>query len=242
MYSARQFYQILLLILACLFMSSMTAAAEKPLSITSGRDAPFVSPDHQGFFDLIVKNMFQRIGVQAQTVLLPSARSLINANNGIDDGNMARIKGIEKKYTNLLIVPEKVIDFKFVAYSKQPQIKIRNWDSLAGYNLAFVNGWKIFDKKVKAYKSLIKTRDSEQLFTLLDNNRIDIALYDAWWDKNHEHGIHDLKPPLASFELYLYMHKKHQNLISQLAAALKAMKADGSYQRIFKQTLNTPLN
>lgn len=237
---ARLSHQFILLTMLCLFIIPSLSTAQKALSITTGRGAPFVTPDHNGFFDLIVKDMFQRIGLKAQTVLLPSARSLINANNGIDDGNIARVKGIEKKYTNLVMVPEKVIDFEFTAYSKNTQIKIKNWQSLADYNLAFVNGWIIFKKKVTAYKSLLKTRDSEQLFMLLSKNRIDIALYDAWWNKGKNTGILKLAPPLASFKLYLYVHKKHKDLVNDLAKALQAMKQDGSYQRIYNQTLNTP--
>lgn len=185
--------------------------------------------------------MFERIGINASTVLLPSERSLINANNGINDGNIARIKGIEKKYSNLIMVPEKIIDFEFVAFTKNQQLNIHNWAGLQPYNVAFINGWKVFEKKVTQYKSLVRTKDSEQLFDLLNQNRIDIALYDLWsgvWEiKQSKSDIDYLRPPIASFQLYLYMHKKHKHLIPNLTKALQTMKKDGTYQQIYSQSL-----
>jgi len=216
--------------------------AEAQLSITSGRGEPFVSPDGSGFYDQIVKTLFQRIGVKAVTVTLPSERSLINANTGIDDGNIARIKGIEKKYANLVRVPEKIIDFDFVVFSKNVDFEVKSWDSLKPYNVAFINGWKAFEKKVKQYKSLVRAKGTDQLFGLLNSDRTDVVLYDRWsglwWLKQHPGNIRYLQPPIASFKLYLYLHKKHKKLVPELARALQTMKQDGTYQKIFQQSLS----
>ncbi len=215
------------------------------LIITSGRTEPFVNATHTGFYDQLVQQMFKRINIDAQTVVLPSERSLINANTGIDDGNIARIKGIEKKYKNLVMVPEKIIDFEFVAFTKLTQAKVNNWKSLEPYNISYINGWKLFEKKAKYYKSLVKTKESDQLFTLLRENRADIVLYDLWsglwWIKNNNSDIYYLKPPFAKVKLYLYLNKKHKALVPVLDKAIKDMKKDGSYQKIFDQTLNSLL-
>jgi len=237
---------IFTVLLVQLVFITPSSAEEVEIRITSGRAEPFVTPEHNGFYDLVVKHMFQRVGLKASTIVLPSERSLINANIGEDDGNIARIKGIEKKYKNLIIVPESVIDFDFVAFTKDKNIKVRNWRSLKPYNVTFINGWKVFEKKVKHYKSLVKTRDSTQLFQLLENGRADIALYDLWsglWLIKQKSGTLDyLKPPFATFTLYLYVNKKHKKIVPLLAQALKEMKQDGTYQRIYDETLNTLLN
>lgn len=227
-------------LLFCLLLPSVVSAAS-PITINSGRGEPFVSARHNGFYDLIVRQMFARIGLRAKTIELPSERSLINANTGIDDGNIARIKGISKKYKNLLMVPGKIIDFDFVVFSKNRKLKITNWKSLKPYNVAFINGWKLFEKKVTYYRTLLKPRDSTQLFELLKYNRVDIALYDMWsglwWIKQNNSQIKYLSPPIATFELYMYIHKKHKKLIPGLAQALAVMKKDGTYQAIFNKTL-----
>ncbi len=244
MITARFANRFCLVLLLCLTAPSLVNAG-RALSITSGRGEPFVTPEHNGFYDLIVKHMFQRINIEAHTVLLPSERALINANTGINDGNIARIKGIEKKYRNLIMVPEKVIDFDFVAFSKNKQYKITDWQDLEPYNVAFINGWKVFEKKVTRYKSLVRTKDSAQLFKLLENNRADIVLYDlwsgVWWTRHNTSNIHYLTPPIASYQLYLYLNKKHEKLIPDLSKALQSMKQDGTYQKIYEQSLNSLL-
>ena len=233
------------ILLAGIFFSQYLYAAT-PISITSGRGEPFVNENHNGFYDLIVKNMFQRINIEAKTVLLPSQRSLINANTGIDDGNIARIKGLEKKFKNLIMVPEKVIDFDFVAFTKNKNIKVNSWKDLVNYNVSFINGWKLFEKKVQHYKSLVKTKNTDQLFDLLDKDRVDVILYDLWsglwWTKENSSKIDYLKPPIARFQLYLYVNKKHRKLVPILATALKDMKTDGTYKRIYEKSLMGLLN
>jgi polar amino acid transport system substrate-binding protein len=80
-----------------------------------------------------------------------------------------------------------------------------------------------------------------QLFSLLTNNRADLVLYERW-QGNHlltELGLkaHMLRPPLATTEMFMYLHKKHEHLAEPAARALRAMKADGSYQRIAANSL-----
>lgn len=225
---------------------SLSVFADASMSITSGRGAPFVRPDHNGFYDLIIINMFKRIGVSAKTVLLPSERSLINANMGIDDGNIARIKGLEKKYPDLIMVPEKIIDFDFVAFTKNKTIKIHDWKSLKPYNITFINGWKFFEKKALHYKSLLRVQNSSQLFNLLNKNRAEIALYDLWsglwWLKHNAAGdIRYLTPTLGRVKLYLYINKKHKKMVPALSRALAEMKKDGTYKTIHDKTLSSLL-
>lgn len=209
--------------------------------ITSGKNEPFLTPDKTGFYDIVLKEMFLRIGKNATTILLPSERSLINANTGINDGNVARIKGMEKKYKNLIIVPEKMIDYEFVAFTKNKSIKLDNWQSLKNYNIAYITGWKIFEKNVRQYKSLVKTQNAVQLFELLNKDRVDIILYDRWsgvWRaKQFSNKIHYIAPPIVTKNVYLYLHKKHRGIIGKLVKSLKSMKKDGTYQRMFNQTL-----
>ncbi len=243
-YISIYFNRFFLVFFICLIVPSLSNADSK-IVIASGKSEPFLNATHTGFYDLLLAEMFKRIGLTAKAELLPSERSLINANTGINDGNVARIKGLEKKYKNLIRVPEKMIDYEFVAFTKNKKLKINGWDSLENYNIAYITGWKIFEKKAIKYKSLVKTQNVQQLFELINKNRVDIGLYDRWsgvWQaKRFSENIHFLQPTLASREMYLYMHKKHKNIIEKLAESLKSIKIDGTYQRIFDKTLNNKI-
>ena len=229
------------LIVLCMPGLLQAITFDEPLIINSGRKHPFVQPDGAGFYDLLVKALFKRIGIKAECVYLPSERALINANSGIDAGNIARIEGLEKKYPNLVRVPEKVVDFEFMVYTNKVTFPVNGWESLAPYNVGFVTGWKIFEKNITRARSITKVRNPSQLFELLANERAEVVMFDRWgglsWMKEHGVKVHHLEPPIAKREMFLYMHKKYRSLVPRLAQELAAMKSDGEYQRIYDKSL-----
>jgi polar amino acid transport system substrate-binding protein len=231
----------LLLILFCWLTTTATLHAE-PLRLNSGVSEPYFKENKQGFIDLLVPTLFQRIGVEAVGVqYAASERAMLNANSGIDDGVVLRIKGLERAYPNLVRIDEKILDNDFVAYAKYLKLSPKSFADLKPFQVAHINGWKIFENGLPADTAVTKVQTPEQLFSLLANDRADIVLYERW-QGNHliaEQGIKAqlLWPPLASMEMFMYLHKKHEHLVEPAARALRAMKADGSYQRIATQTL-----
>ncbi|GMQ89555.1 MAG: transporter substrate-binding domain-containing protein [Gammaproteobacteria bacterium] len=230
-------------LLVCMLVGLLFAplsAAEK-LVLNAGSAAPFVRADGNGFYNLLVKELFRRMDMEAEVIALPSERALLNANAGIEDGNIARTRGIEKKYTNLVRVPGKVVDFEFMVFTEKADFPVTGWDSLKPYDVGFITGWKILEKNVTGTRSTTRVRSRKQLFALLDNRRVDIVLHDRWgglwWLQQHPGNIHYLEPPVATRELFLYLNKKHENLVPLAASTLAAMKQDGEYQRIFDLTL-----
>lgn len=235
----------MLVAMCLLILASISGQAwsgeKRKLVINSGGNEPFVSSDGTGFYTLIVNEVFSRLGIDVEFIPLPNQRALINANDGIDDGNMARIEGIEKKYPNLVRVPEKIVDYEFVAYSLDPDIHIDGWESLKPFEVAYVNGWQIFEKKVHDTKKLTRVRKAAQLFRLLKNDRVDVILFERWgglwWKRNMHVDARLLHPPLATKALYMYLHKSQADLVPAVAQALADMKKDGTYQRIFDEKL-----
>lgn len=230
-----------LLILCCWLMTTAMSHAE-PLRLNSGVSEPYFKQDKQGFIDLLVPALFKRIGIEAIGMqYAASERAMLNANSGIDDGVVLRIRGLEKAYPNLVRIDEKILDNDFVAYAKNLTLSPKSFADLKPYQVAHINGWKVFENGLPADAAVTKVQTPEQLFSLLANDRADIVLYERW-QGNHliaEHGIKAqmLWPPLASMEMFMYLHKKHEHLVEPAARALRAMKADGSYQRIANQTL-----
>lgn len=233
-----------LVVLAVAVPALPTAGSAAELIINSGRKEPFTTPDGSGFYDVLVKALFARVGLQATCVRLPSERALINANEGIDDGNIARIAGLEKKYPNLKRVPGKIIDFEFMVFTRNADFRVDGWQSLVPYHVGFITGWKIFEKHITQARGITQVRSPGQLFTLLANSRADVVTFDRWgglwWIRTHAVDAHILEPPLATREMFLYVNRKHEALIPRISAALAQMKEDGEYQRIYDQTL-TPL-
>jgi len=227
-----------------LAMCSSAQAADK-LVLTTGVLAPYTTPDHKGFLDQMIVAVFREAGLDAELQVFSSAtaRTLLNADAGIDDGEAMRIAGLEKQYPNLIRVPEPLISNDFVAYANHVQASTPDWKSLEPYVVSYMIGWKIFENNVRNAKEVTQVRDADQLFGLLANGRTDLALYERWQGLQRVRDLglkaHALEPPLARTDMFIYLNKKHEALVPRVAQALARMKANGSYKRIFDATLTT---
>lgn len=218
------------------------APAQKKLILNTAFTTPLSNDAQSGFADVIVGEAMRRIGIELETVRLPAERALINANAGIDDGDLLRISGLQASYPNLLQVPEKIIDLEFVVFTRQARFPVNGWSSLKPYTVAIITGWKILERNITDVAGITKVKTPDQLFMLLLKDRIETIVYSRWvglgYIKQHRlQGIKVLEPPLARRRMYVYLHKKHRRLVPKLAAALREVKADGTYRRIFRKIL-----
>ncbi|MGL1863622.1 MAG: transporter substrate-binding domain-containing protein [Pseudodesulfovibrio sp.] len=231
---------ILLLVLSvCLWVPP--AVAGPSLKVNTSIKPPFSTEEETGFFDLLIEELGKRINCGFILVRQPAARALISVNEGLSDAELPRIAGLQKKYPNLVQVEEKIIDYNFVAFTRAG-IRVKSWDDLAGKKVGYLIGWKIFETNVPQTANVIKLQKPHLLFDMLDSGRLDVALYEkhAGLRNIREDGhssVIESDTPLAVRPMYMYLHKSHAGLVPLLAQALKDMKADGTYQRIAKQTL-----
>ncbi len=234
----------ILVLISFLFFSptqNLLAAGDQYV-IGSDAALPLSATDQTGMLDLIVKTAFSRLGKDVEIVSLPSERSLLNANNGLTDGDLVRIDGINKMYLNLVKVPETICTFDFVAFSKNSEIKLEpQWDSLKPYAVAIITGWKILEENIRS-KNLVKVDTPQMLFNHLNKERVDLIVY----NRHEGYGvIHKMKlknifvldPPLASREMFLYLNMKHQRLANEVAITIKQMKRDGTFDEIVRTSL-----
>lgn len=216
--------------------------AGQTLVLSTADSPPLSTQDQNGFSDRVIREACKRLGVDVQIIPLSSARSLSNAEQSIDDGNFLRIKGVEKKFPHLVRVPEKIIDVQFVIFSKRKNMKTPDWKSLEPFHVGYVRGWQIAEDMIKNVRQVTVTENRTSLFKVLESDRIELAFAEFYggYYLIKTLGLEDVtiaQPSLATREMFLYLNKKHEKLVPQLAAAIKEMKRDGSYDAIFKQTL-----
>jgi polar amino acid transport system substrate-binding protein len=233
---------LLISIMTLVFLCQLDGTNSQPLLLTTSMTAPLSRVDQTGFYDQIITEAFRRIEQTVQISHLPTERSITNANWGITDGEFPRISGLESLYTNLVRVPEKIVDFDFVAFTWRSDIQLTDWASCKPYNVAIVRGWKILEANLTDVKSLVRVKNQEILFTLLANQRTDIVVYSRFEGQEMIkqlglQSIRVLEPPLATREMFLYLHKKHLPLISKIAKQLQDMKDDGTYDNVLEITL-----
>ncbi len=220
----------------------LNTSTQNSIVLNSAAESPLTTTTNDGFLNVLANRLFKKIGYNLIVEKLPAERALRSANNGLIDGEIIRVAGMEKIYPNLIRVPEKMMVMSFVAFSKKQSNLSSGWSALANKEVAFITGWKIYELKVPKTTSITKTKDSKELFTLLQKNRIDIVLYNRWAgffmiDKMQLKDVHIQLPELANKDMYLYLHKKHKALVPQINNALKLMKQNGGYQKLVDKHL-----
>lgn len=232
-------YTRLIAIVGALLLLTKTAwTTELPvLVLNDTNEPPFTNADGSGFVDIVAGEAFRRAGVRLKLVKLPAGRALINANAGLEDGDLVRIAGLEAQYPNLVRVPEKLIDWTFSAFSKDTSIS-GSWDAIRARPVAHIRGWKFYERELSGASQVLTTDDSAQLFRLLQLDRVEVVLYARWQglsliSQQGMKGVYALEPPLAKREMFIYLHKRHAALVPRLAEALRAIKAEGLYDRLY---------
>lgn len=231
---------VLFLGFAVLVQVQAASGREIQLVLNNPTAAPFTTAEHTGLLDIVVGKAFRRIGVKLKLVKLPAERGLINANDGIDDGDLSRIAGIGKVYRNLVRVPEKIFDMDFVAFSRFKHIKHADWQSLKPYSVGYIKGWKIFDQNLVPGTEITTAEGPVQLMNMLELGRIQFALYSRWMGlaiikRLHYRDIHIVEPALAQRAMYIYLNKQYRSLLVPLSRALREIKHEGLYTQVCKQ-------
>ena len=229
-----------------LAVSPPLLAAEPACQIVIGscHRQPLSNAEGTGIIDRVAIEAFRRAGVSACVEPLPCERSLLNADTGVTDGDILRIPSVvEGKYTNLIVVPEVLYALPMSGFVSRPDIRVNKLDDLARLRVGHVLGWKILEEQVRA-ADILRVRGPEQLFPLLLEDKADIVIYERATGLQLVKelglkGIRALDPPLLVTPQHLVLHRRHRHLAEPLAAAIRAIKADGSYAAAFRQAGHT---
>lgn len=232
---------ILRFALLALSLCAWASVAAQTLVLNNTNHPPYSTPERTGYADLIAIEAFRRVGVQLRLVELPPERGLINANAGLQDGDLTRIAGLETQYPNLLRVPEKFIDWEFAAFGRG-QVGNISLAEIRRRPVAHIRGWKIYERQLENAPFVTVAEDEEQLFRLLDSRRVEHVLFEHWLGLAliRNKGLANISPrhpAIASREMFIYLHKRHASLVEPLAAALRALKREGFYEQAYRAAL-----
>ncbi len=227
--------------LLALVMSLMMRAAwaQQTIVLNSTFYAPLTSENRDGVLDRVYQQLAKRLGINIEIRRLDvSERILRNANNGIVDGDVARVAGLEKIYPDLIRVPVPVMNFEMVVFSRNVDFKVDGPESIKPYNVGVIRGWKILEKAADGARSVTALETGDQLFQMLDKNRIDIALLEKLEGLQIIHkanikGIRVLQPSLFKGGFYLYLNKKHAAMVPHITTELGKMANEGELQHIY---------
>lgn len=227
-------------VLEWMLVSSLPAAAAEPLHEINISTLIGSDPATE-IAELIAREAYKRLGITLVVHRLPGERTLVYANEGKMDGELYRKLGMEREYPNLVIVPVPLQTYEIVIFSHGTNFIVNGWESLRPYTLGFMRGIKIIQENTKGMK-IEAVPTMQQAFEKMMMGRTDLVL------GNRASGMAIVKamgmdavtvlgPPLASFPVYHYLHKKHADLVPKLTKVLRQMQADKTIEQIQKSTL-----
>lgn len=228
----------LLILLALINHAIFAEEPSQPLSINTGFGYP-----EANVIQSLTEELFKRNQIPLKFQVLPNQRALINANNGDDDGEAARIYELNRYYPNLFPTDESIHAIEIMLVSKR-NIALSRSDSFDSLHVGVIRGMKIAEMQAAEKKplSLIKTNDALSLLNMLNTGRLDIALIDriSLLDTLQKmgqktDGYYMFHPPYIQRKLHFHLHKKHQHLLPQFSQTIQEMKADGRFSQIRQQ-------
>lgn len=221
-----------------------SARADHGLLFSTQPIAPYSTADGTGFFDVLFQEIGRRAGFKVMVVQQPDKRSLDLTNRGVNDADGPRIPGLERQYPNLVRVDEPLVVAELVAFARKGT-RYAHWGDLAGKQAALPVNWSAPEGKLPDSTQIVEVISSHQGMAMLDVGRIEAAMTLLVIGRREiaEHGFArvDPDPPVLHKQpLYLYLHKKHADLIPAINEALRTMKEDGTWQRFHARTTAPP--
>ena len=219
-----------LIILICMLFLANEMLSAQHMVIASNNSGGLIE------LKKILTEAYNRIGITIEFKNLPVERAIQMANDGIVDGDILRVEGIESDYPNLVRVPFAIRTDDTVAVTRNREIQITNWSSLQPYRVGYIRGIKDIEDQIIAGTKTEVVSSQTQLYQKLESGRTDIVI-DARSQAEYsikEYNLDNLiilEPPLISFSLYHYVHKKNKDIIPSLTAALRQMNDEGFFSK-----------
>ncbi len=187
----------------------------------------------------VIREAYRRLGFDIEVVAMPARRALEVSNDGEVDGELHRIYGLDKRWKNLVRVPNKVNVLEATVFTKRVKFDVAGWNSIKPYVVGVRRGIQFSNRNTDGMSRQI-VNSIQSLFDILKFDRVEVVVTSL------VNGLSELKeaklsmirplsPSIEIYPLYHYLHKKHLSLVPKVNAVLEDMKNEGLIERIRQQ-------
>jgi len=216
-------YSVIFSLLLCCCATPCAVAAPPVLQIATSLSKSELS----GRIEQQLQQAYQQLGYQMQLVRLPAGRSLQMTNQGLYDGELFRIDGVQHEFPQLLQVPVQLASIKLLAYVASPRAQeLQQWARQSDLRIGYVRGFRLVSQVRFAGKALPVTT-LEQALGMLRQGKVDVLLEDQQSllsllpEGLAEAGISAQSGVLAEAGLYHYVHQRHAAIVPSLSRTLQ---------------------
>ena len=206
------------------------------IRLSSANLPPVMTPAQDGYLDRILAELFDRVGHTVVMIDVPPRRGLIDAANGLHDGDAGRLNVITQTFPDLIAVTPPVLSVDMLGLYISDTVDIRSYEDFRKYSVGYLRGWRIAEAKFGDHPDAIAVSTPDVLMRMLTEGRIEVAFLTRAPARYiaETHGITDLKESAFydRYPLHIHLNKRHADLLPDLSAALTDMKADGTIDAI----------
>ena len=194
-----------------------------------------VANDDPVFIDRLLYTAFRRIGYDVAIESAPAMSAVKMADNGEKDGLASYMMGLAANYPGLVMVPERIAKARFEAYApREFRGGVGSWEDLKGLRVGIPSFKPYLEGRLPdGIAGLLRRQTFFGLLEAMENGECDVIV-----TMNSMKSDLPIPPGVVKAgvietrDLYPYLNIEHSDLALHAAAALRGMKADGSYDAI----------
>lgn len=196
----------------------------------------FVAIEHlieQEIGAYVLPKIYQELDLDISISPVPGNRAQQLASSGAKDGEIMRIFSYGIEHPTTLRVPTPYYYLETMAFIKEgSNITIDSSEDLKNYSIAKVRGVKHTNNITQGLPHVYDLSSTENIMRLVSQGRVDIALTNSIDGKIALQelkitNVVPLKKPLATLDLFHYLHQEHQALIPIVDAKIIELKNNG---------------
>jgi hypothetical protein len=199
---------------------------------------------------LVYTEALRRMGIEFTFKEVPPLRASDYSDRGIVDGELSRIPDYNTYHTNLIRVEEPHYSVRFVAFARESGVQLQGWKSLreTEYRVDYRRGIALCERQLplvipatrlsvvttihQAIQKLLLQRTD--LFIDVEGIVQEYLASEMFREISAERSIYQVGV-MEAVSAHAFLHKRHQELASQLATVLRTMKQEGLFDTYRKR-------
>ena len=195
----------------------------------------------------VIQEALKPYSIEVEVLELPGSRVIRQVNNGRIDGDLSRVKNFvdvsDYRISNYRIVNESIVLTEIVMITLAPKeiVEPMTWKTINQGTVAFLRGSKTRRKNLEV-KNRVPLTSNLQVLEMVANERADSAIMFASvarsllkQDAELNEKLIIQKNAVMSYPLFIYLNKKHSQLIPKLKHSIRQLKSNGFLQNTAKK-------
>lgn len=197
---------------------------------------------------IVLPQIYQRLGHTIEITPLPAKRAQLAAVSGQLHGEIMRIYTYGEENPSVIRVPTPYYSLETMAFVHVDRnLKIDSKDDLASLFVAKIRGVKHTNNITEGLTQVLDMSSTEDILKMVNSGKVDVALTNTidgflTIKKLGLKKVVAIDKPLATLDLYHYLHKRYQYLIPELDKTIREMQRDGSLQALISAAETKVLN